>query len=184
MFRRRMRKNYLFGAADFLNYDWKKTSVSFELGSSTMIDPDSMVAHEFYEDDTAATTHYAWWPQTSPQYGDLDIGFLYRFTLYSRAVNRTWLRCVVETSVAGSDRDDHGGYFDVDTPAVGTFSGVNEATVEDMTYSWVKCSFMFVNERPNFRLVMMLAESDGDATFDGLDQLSLYVSQPKIVRVG
>lgn len=135
------------------------------------------------EDGTAAASHYVYY--RSSYWTPWFQGRRYRASCYAKADNRTWFELFVQDSNSdGSDWNWIDCYFDLDNGVIGTPTGCDHATIEDVGSGWYKCSIFFTAEFTHWRFVPTIGEADGDRYFDGLSQSSIYIYKPELVLLG
>jgi len=124
----------------------------------------SLDADVISEDGTAANSHIVY------QGVDLVDGDSYSVSMYIRASNRQWIFAYITT-------ENTGLYCNAATGVAGNTNGTLIGSgVEQIDPLWVRCWFSFKATATATRtLQTFVAEANGDITFDGLSQTSLYL---------
>jgi hypothetical protein len=126
---------------------------------------DTATADAIHEDATAANTHYIYQNLTFVD------GTEYCISVWAKAANRDWLfMYVTRTGV------DVYCYFDLSNGTATPAATCNNSGVIDYGNGWYRCWMTFDADTDGAQpLYLFAAESNGDYTFDGLDQDSIYV---------
>lgn len=165
--------NLLLSSEEMNATDWTSVN-SNETINATPSPWGSAQADSLNEDGTAATTHYI---QQTFSGSDNTV---YTFSVYLKAANRDWARIQINTRTGGQ----RAAYFDLANGQVGSVdTGVISTKMENAGRGWYRCSVTAdIGSGGTSELVLIaIAEGDGDVTFDGLSQTSLYAIGAQLV---
>jgi hypothetical protein len=145
---------------------WAKTNASVTNTSTTDLPTGATSSNDvIHEDATAAASHYI-------QTGTISLSdtIVYCYSIFLRAINRTWVR------VSHTGSASHSADFDLDNGVIGTTAAATTAGMDDYGDGWYRCwiAFTMTNDQSNRLGLIILLEGDNDNTFDGLDQDSAY----------
>jgi len=144
---------------------WTKTRCSITNTSTTTLpNGDTSVNDVIHEDGTAANTHF----MTSPTI-NFTSGIKYVYSFYAKEINRGW----VAVTMVNNGVTIH-AYFNITDGSVGasTFDSIGMIPLKDGTF---RCWAAWEHDATEARVARVyVAEGDGDDTFNGLNQDSLY----------
>jgi len=153
---------------DFSDAAWNKTNSSVTEATGVLT-PDGVQAYNLHEDDTAAATHVI------QDNANTTAGTIVDFEVDARANNRAWLSLLVGGEAIA--------YFNLSTGAIGGGSGATyvEHKIRSLGDSWYRCMVRYHEDNTGSRgFVVYVAEANGDITFNGLDQDSLYIANASV----
>jgi hypothetical protein len=140
---------------------WTHTRATVPANSTTAPDG-TTTADTLHEDATAANTH-------SITQSVALTSAAWVFSIWAKKVNRDWLRFFIFDGSTSFTR-----YFDLNNGVVGSGSNDDAQGIEDWGNGWYRC-WMAITATGAGSVNLHIAEADGDVTFDGLDQDSLYL---------
>lgn len=154
---------------------WTQTRLSVA-ASGSEIDPiGGSGSYILQEDGTASTNH-----RMSQGSIAIKSGQHYLTSIYAKAINRNWIWLQL---FGTSSPFQSAAYFNLSTGAVGTTTSNSTAGIEDVGNGWYRCFVELTTpwtSDGNGSLVVYIAEGDGDITFDGGSQDSVYIFQPEV----
>lgn len=144
----------------FDNFAWSKFNAT--VNGNSIVSPDGTTnADTLVEDGTAASTHWI------ADAANLTLGESYVASVFAKKANRSWLRLYL---LAVGDV-----YFDLDNGVVGTEDD-GTGIIEDWGNGWYRCIITNTCWSGGSRnMAIHVAASNGNPTFDGLNQDSLYI---------
>lgn len=149
----------------FDNVSWAKTRSTITANSVAAPDG-TLTADTLNEDGTAANSHFVGQAIT------FTAGLAYKASVYVKKGTRDWIDIQFSTVAFGSTKN---AYFNVNAGVIGT-SQADSATIEDVGNGWWRCSAVCTATTTALaNIILVVAESDGDVTFDGLSAASLYL---------
>jgi len=165
----RQTDNKISDSEDFSGASWSPAACSI-LSSTQLAPAVEKNMQIFHEDGTAAAAHFL------TQSGITTTnGVNHTFSIFVKAINRDWFRVQISRGGTGGnvfyDFDAANGVFG------STHSGSNYLNREIFDYGngIYRIDITFLCETTSATVFLNILEGDGDSTFDGLDQDSLYI---------
>jgi hypothetical protein len=111
----------------------------------------------------------------------LTIGQTYRFSVYAKADQRSWISMQLSTGFTNTP----GQYFDVSNGTLGTPNGGPVGRIEDAGNGWYRCSIQGVASATSGLVVIYLASANGTVVYlgDVNNGLSLWGAQLQLGSV-
>ncbi len=152
--------------SEVLGTTWLADQAS--VSANAITSPDGTTnADSLNENSAAAANHYIYQTLT---FADSSV---YAASIFMRPINRIWGVTAVRIQ---SSTTPLGAYFNVSAGSIGANSAI-AAFLRDVSGSWYRTA-VTVNSSSGAtseRIIVYIAEADGDITFTGLNQASLYL---------
>ncbi|MBU2051516.1 MAG: hypothetical protein KKH61_21405 [Gammaproteobacteria bacterium] len=164
------RANLLTYSEQFDNAAWAKSRATVTANAVTA--PDGTVtADTLSEDGTAANSHLV------SQTFSFVSGTTYTFSIFVKKANRDWFMFALPSSAFGGTSAERTVSFDLNTGAVGTSGATfTSSSIQSVGNGWYRCIATATASATSSTLFQVIVgEADGDFTFDGLSQASLYI---------
>ena len=162
--------NLLLQSQTFETASWTKTRAT--VTANAVAAPDGTVtAATLSEDGTAETTHIA--TQSFSYTG----GTTYTFSIFVKKANRDWFVYQLPSAAFAGTSPQRTVSFNLNTGAVGT-SGASftSSSIQSVGNGWYRCiATAAASATASSLFQIIIGEADGDFTFDGLSQASLYI---------
>lgn len=153
---------------DFSDAAWTATRVDTPTAGGVAT-PEGRHGWVLHEDDTVGNTHFI------VDSINLTSGVVYEFTADLKAINRSW-------ALLFNTGENDGYYFNVSTGVAGSaLNNVNDYSILSLGDDWYRCRIVIPATATGARpFAVYIAEADNDATFNGLDQDSLYIANASV----
>lgn len=164
-------ENLINYSEDLTNAAWGKVRVTVAANQTTAPDG-TLTACSIDEDGTAANDHYVYIDNFNP----LDANTIYTFSASLKAAKRNWARFQFNMQSTGSVQV----FIDLNNGSIGTIIdsalSLIDKRITPEGNGWYRCEITFNTGSGAGvdQAYIVIAEADGDITFDGLSQPSIY----------
>lgn len=161
------RTNLFLQSQTLDNASWTGTRASAANTTSPLAPDGSQTADAISEDGSAANDHLMFQNVT---YANATA---YTISVWAKAANRSWL--IIQLGAAAFTTTPTAS-FNLATGVVGTITGTATSTITAYQNGWYRCTMTSTSTAASAASSRFyVGESDNDATFDGLSQVSLYL---------